>query len=416
MPLNAGMALVTPRSWRTVQWMSSQDIGLNTLRRLGDRLLGAAAVGDVAVVDAETLAQDQIAEDVAAGRLDANAALSTRVSDGYRSGVVRALAALGAVGGIDDLGDIPDMVRVAPGEVDCDDDGWKPVIDAVAGIDNATDAGVDLLAAHRVLAATMPGYRELVADVTELWTGLAAAHDRGWLDVSQQVTRSRLTVFCVLRPDRPGGFDAEVTNRQRRVATELRELARWFSDNGRCVHEGFGEHFGVAALPAGACAVPNVRCSWHWSDGPTALSDATPAPELHRAFFTPRPNSSAATAAGRANFERRLQRHITDLLWHEYRGLTASMLRRVLHGEDSWYSPKAKRRKRLWPGLLYHRLRGAMIGVRPAAVDAALAALAADGTVVDVGNNIWRYAGHVRSDAERAAREAAKATAGAGAS
>lgn len=411
MPLNAAMALVTPRSWRTVQWMSNQDIGVNTLRRLGDRLLSAAAVGDVAAVDAETIAQAQITEDIDAGRLNKDAEMSARVADGYRSGVVRALAALGAVGGVEDLGDIPDIVRVAPGEVVCDDDGWAPVMDAITAIEGATENGVDLLTAHRSFTDTIDSYRELVADVTELWTGLAAAHDRGWLDVSQQVTRSRLTVFCVLRPDRPGGFDAEVTNRQRRVTTELRELARWFGDNSRCAHEGFAEHFGVEDLPAGACAVPSVRCSWHWSDGTTALADPTPAPQLHRAFFTPRPNASAATATGRANFERRLQRHITDLLWHEYRGLTASMLRRVLHGEDSWYSPKAKRRKRLWPGLLYHRLRGAMIGVRPAAIDAALAQLAGDGVVVDLGNGIWRYAAHVAADTDRVAREAAKAAA-----
>ncbi|HVM26574.1 MAG TPA: DEAD/DEAH box helicase [Mycobacteriales bacterium] len=408
-PLNAAMALVTPRSWRTVEWMATQDLGVNTLRRLAGRLLAAAPVGERAAVDAEAVAQDQVAEDVAAGRLPRNAALSARVGDGYRAGVVRALAALGAVGAVADLGDIPDRVRVADGEVGCDDDGWAPVLAAVAAVDGATDDGVDLLAVHDRLRLTLPDYDDLVGDVTGLWTGLAAAHDHGWLDVSQQVTRNRLTVFEVLRADRPGGFDQEVTARTRRVRAELRELARWFDDSARCAHLGFADHFGVDALPDGACATPAVRCSSHWADAATLMTDPTPPSALHQAFFTARPNASAATAAGRANFERRLRRHITELLWHEYRGLTASMLRRVLHGEDSWYSPRLRRRRRLWPQLLYHRLRGAMIGVRQQAVDAALTHLAAEGIVVDVGDGRWRYAEHVAADAARAARLVATA-------
>jgi hypothetical protein len=72
-----------------------------------------------------------------------------------------------------------------------------------------------------------------------------------------------------------------------------------------------------------------------------SVADDSPTPDVFTAFYPARPVPSAATAEGRANFERRLRRHISDLLWQEYRGLTAVMMRRVLHGEDSWFSQQA---------------------------------------------------------------------------
>ena len=76
-PLNAAMALVTPRSWRTLTWMASQGLPLNTLRGFANRLLGAALPGETAAVDVQTIAADQIDEDVVAGRLSENAAFSS---------------------------------------------------------------------------------------------------------------------------------------------------------------------------------------------------------------------------------------------------------------------------------------------------------------------------------------------------
>jgi RecQ family ATP-dependent DNA helicase len=368
-PVNAAMALVTPKAWRTVTWMASQDLALATLRGFADRLLAAGAVGEITAGDADDVAAAQIADEVAAGRLSAGAVYSARVADAYRGGVVRALAALTVTGGVEDLGDVPDRVRITAGEVACDDDAWAAVLAELVAWDDAAGGGVPLLDAHEHLAGTVAGYGEVAADAAELWTGLAAAHDRGWVDVSQQVARARLAVLRVLTAARPGGFDAEVTNRQRRVAVELAELRRWLDADG-CVHEGFAAHFGVPALPAGACATANVRCSDHWNDAEVLAADPTPRPALHQAFFTPRPQPVAATADGRANFERRVRHHLTELLWSQYKGLTAPMLRRVLHGDDSYFSTRSGRRRRLWPSLLYHSLRGTMPGVRQRSVDA----------------------------------------------
>ncbi len=410
-PTNAAMALVTRRSWRTVTWMATQDIGVVTLHRLAERLLGAAGPGEVVCVDAETVAIEQMLEDVAAGLLAEGALRSARVTETYASAVVRALAALGATGALDDLGDVPDRVRVSTGEVACDEDVWSDIVARLVADADAAVTGVELEALHAELAGPggVAGYDQVAGDVTELWNGLAVAYDRGWLDVSQQVTRTRLSVYRPAADAPPDGFDAAVSARNSRVATELAELRRWFDDTARCAHEGFAEHFGTEA-PPGGCATAAVRCSWHWSDVDTLAADPTAEPALYQAFMTPRPQPVAATAAGRASFERRLRRHLVALLWHEYRGLTALMLRRVLHGEDSWYSPRLGRRRRLWPSLLHHRLRGAMIGVRQAAVDAALAGLAADGVVVDVGGR-WRLVEHIESEAARAARAAGHAAA-----
>jgi RecQ family ATP-dependent DNA helicase len=411
-PLNAGMALVTQRAWRTVTWMASQGLGINTIRGLGDLFLAAAPAGSCCAVDPFDLAQTQIAADIDAGRLPEKAQFSARVGDEYRSGAMRALAALGATGGIEDLGDIPDRVRLTPGEVECDDLLWTQVLERALEDPGAAEAGIDLAALHAGLCrlneeGNVEGYVEACPSVADLWTGIAAAHDWGWVDASQQVTKSRLVVFRVLTGGRPGRFDHEVTARSVRVAAELARLRAWFDDDRHCAHDGFAQAFGVGALPAGACATANVRCSKHWNDPDSIVDDTTPTPALYRAFFTPRPVPSAATAEGRANFERRLRHHIGDLLWQEYRGLTAMMLRRVLHGEDSWFSPVTRRRRRMWPGLLYHRARGAMPGVRMRAVEDALAHMEADGKVVRVREDRWRWAEHVAQEAARAAREAA---------
>ena len=108
-----------------------QDIGINTLRRLADRLLGAAATGEVAALDPEAVAAEQLVEDVAAGRIGEGALRSAQVAGEYSSAAVRALAALGLVGGVEDLGDVPDRVRVSRGEVICDDEVWARVIDRI---------------------------------------------------------------------------------------------------------------------------------------------------------------------------------------------------------------------------------------------------------------------------------------------
>jgi hypothetical protein len=297
-------------------------------------------------------------------------------------------------------------VRLVPGELTCDDPLWQRII--AAGLTAAGAKGeVELLPLHRALHGDAE-YDAACETPADLWTGLAAAHDWGWLDVSQQVTRSRLSVVQVLRADRPAGLDRELTARSHRVRRELDRLRDWFDDS-RCAHVGFAEAFGAEVLPEGTCVSPEVRCSTHWGDAEAAAESSEPA--LFKAFFTPRPVASATTAEGRANFERRLRRHILELLWLQIRGLRSSMLRRVLHGEDAWFDPTVGRWRRLWPSLLYHRSRGAMRGVRLRAVETALAQLEQAGQVMHTDDDRWRLAAHVHAEEKRAARLARQAAA-----
>lgn len=430
-PLNATMALLTRRAWRTLTWMVSRDLPRATLRGIADQLLGAAAPGQCGVVDPSDIAAAQIDADVEARRLPADAVFSSRTRDEYDQAVPRVLATLSALDALEDLGDVPDRVRVTPGEVPCDEVLWSQVIEvalahAAAPATDPDDpddecgairrpgvGDVELVTLHRTLAEG-PGaasYLEACPTPAELWVGLAAAHDFGWADVSQQSTRTRLSVFRVLQATRPLAFDREIMARARRVSDELLALRRWFDDTA-CAHAGFGTAFGIAALPPGTCATADVRCSAHWGDADLVAAGA-PAPDLYKAFFTPRPKASATTAEGRAAFERRLRKHLSELLWLHVRGLKAPMMRRVLHGEDAWYTAGAKRWRRLWPSLLHHRSRGAMRGVRLRAVVGALNQLVDAGQVVALDDGRYRWREHVVAEVERADREGRRAGAAA---
>ncbi len=428
-PLNATMALLTRRAWRTLTWMASRDLPRATLRGIADRLLAAAGSKHCAAVDPSEIAAAQLATDVEARRLPADAVFSSQERDEYDQAVPRVLATLSALDTLEDLGDIPDRVRVTPGEVPCDEALWSQVLEAALALaatpapepDDPNDGrgavphtapgvgDVELLTLHQTLAEgrDAASYLEACPTPAELWVGLAAAHDYGWADVSQQSTRTRLSVFRVLEASRPLAFDHEIMARARRVSDELLALRRWFDDTA-CAHAGFATAFGIAALPPGTCATAEVRCSSHWGDADIVAAGA-PAPDLYKAFFTPRPKASAATAEGRAAFERRLRKHLSELLWLHVRGLKAPMLRRVLHGEDAWYDAGAKRWRRLWPSLLHHRSRGAMRGVRLRAVVAALDQLIDAGQVVALDDGRYRWREHVVAEEERAAREARRA-------
>lgn len=398
-PTNAAMALVTPRAWRTLTWMARQGIPERSLLELASRLLDAAPVGSCAAVDPGELAVAQLEEELATSRGPRDARRTAQLRDELETGVTRVIAALAAVGGVVDLGDVPDRVRIKAGEVRCDDVLWQEILAGALAMSDGGD--VELLALHRGLTA-MPDYVEAIPTVADLWTGLAAAHDYGWLDVSQQSTRSRLVVYEVVRATPPTGLVDELRAHGDRVNVELERLRTWFDDS-RCAHDGIAEAFGVAELPAGTCASPAVRCSAHWNVAHGSGS-VDPAPALFEALFTPDPRASASTAEGRAAFERSLRRHLGDLLWMHPRGLHQNTLWRVLHGEDWWFDARRGQWRRLWPSLLYHRARGSMRGVRPIAIQRALERMVDAGDVVATGDGFFRWAPYVAEETERAAR------------
>lgn len=90
-------------------------------------------------------------------------------------------------------------------------------------------------------------------------------------------------------------------------------------------------------------------------------------------------------------YQTAMDQYVRALLWDNYRGLTAGMIHRVLRGDETYVSHKDGRRRLLWPGLLYHRLRGIDPGVRLEHVAAALTRLADRGVIdSDSVGRIWR--------------------------
>jgi hypothetical protein len=156
-------------------------------------------------------------------------------------------------------------------------------------------------------------------------------------------------------------------------------------------------------LPEGTCSTPACRCSTCWAGS----ADTVPAPALLTALNTPRPRPSAHRDG--APYREAVERYVRSLLWDNYRGLTTGMLHRVLRGDETYLSARTGRRRPLWPGLLYHRLRGVDPGITIVHVHEAIARLAARNEVVTADDRVWRLRRHVERDAVRAARAVAAA-------
>lgn len=407
-PTCAAMALYTPRAMRTVQWMVTQDVDFSVLQHFAGRLLGLCAPGHVETFDAAEFADDWLQAAFDAGDIDQPARMSAREATTYTGACMRAFAALVAVGAIDDLGDVPDVIKVTAGDVVPDDPVWEAVRLEISAMPPAAQAAVKLTVLDAHFRDRVDGFAALCPTVADTWAGLVGSFDEGWLDVSQQPTRNRLTVVMPRISTVPGTFGGEVTAKQARVVGELTQLRAWWADTA-CAHHGFADYFDVVdGVPPGSCATPPVLCSTCWSDAAKSASEERPA--LLKAFLTPNPQPISATAAGRAAMQRRLDDHVVDLLWQNFRGLSASMMTRVLRGEDRYLHHASGQMRTLWPSLLYHRSRGALPSVRVQEVSLSLDRLVANGMVVNVSPNEyprWRLVEHVEAEREQAERAAA---------
>ncbi|MEV0901462.1 DEAD/DEAH box helicase [Actinoplanes sp. NPDC049802] len=405
-----GLALGTGRGLRTVAWMAAQGLGPVTLRAIGQAVLAAGR--RTGVLDPDHVTDDCIAADLAAGRLSRDDARKTATVSQYRSVVIRALAVLADAGVVDDGGDFPATVILTPIEepAEVGEHTLAATAAAIIALAAASPGRHRITELHRRLGDAVPGYRLLADDPAQTWAVLAALHDLGVTDVSQAGNNRTLVA---VRPRHAGGplpedFLLTMTgNRARRLA-DLRELRDWY-DSTACANEGFAGYFAVSAtveLPEGTCTTTACRCSSCWA----ASTIAEPQPALLTAFNTPRPRPSARRDA--EPYRQALQRYVRALLWDNYRGLTATMIHRVLRGDETYLSAATGRRRPLWPGLLYHRLRGVDPGIRLHHVEQSLQALTEQGNVVADGR-VWRLRRHADRDATRAAAHQA-ASPGAG--
>lgn len=425
---NVGLALVTPRALRMVRFMTCNDLSASLLRRMA-----AAVLAHQDVLNPARVADELIAADLAVGSLSAADAQSVRIADGYRAGVVRALATLSELGAVEDLGDFPSLCAVKPGEIvrmpQADGEPAEPALaNDEAELQSAQDAVVeavlklparrerreqlvlrrlDVVRLDEHLARSVPLYRRLAADPAGTWHLLAELHDQGLLDVSAAPSRGFVTGIRVLTRDIPAGYDDAVSGKVERARSELSLLSEFFRDERTCANQRFAQYFGVEELPSECCKHDWNRCDACWNR--QAASIGRRRPDSAAALDTP----AAKLNARRADTELRLRRlddRVGRLVWEVYSGVHHADVYRALRGEDSRFVVSTRRRIPLRSGLLSSRYFGADPSVRLREVEDSLARLAARGTVVRAGF-LWRHVSHLQR--ERKARDRAQgATAG----
>lgn len=421
-PANVGLALLTSRGLRTVAFMTGSDLEPALLERMGRSVLECRSVLDpVAVADV------LIGEDLAAGRLSLDEARKPRTADSYRAGVVRAFTGLAGLGVVTDLGDFPPLCVVKPGELlgaasatgvdrpgtDVDSIVENHVVTAVLALPvRPSTAGtlrrnrLDVARLDEHLAVAVPQYRTVADDVAGTWQLLADLHDRGLLDVSAAPSRRLVTGIAVNSTALPRGFSSVVSGKIARATEEIRLLRDFFTDVTTCANRKFANYFGVAELPAGCCSTAANRCSACWNTSMWPLGDSKPAVAV--ALETPRPRPAGARIDA-AHRRQRLDEQVFRLVWEVFHGVHARDVLRALRGEDTYYSPRTRRRMRLRTGLVNSRYFGANPAVRLVDVEDSLTRLQAAGRVVPGGSR-WREAGHLRRENTRFARTATTAT------
>jgi Rad3-related DNA helicase len=424
-PANVGLALLTGQSLRMVRFMTGVDLPAGLLVRMGNAVLQCRST-----LNPARIADVLIGEDVATGRLSIDAAGKSRTSEEYTSGIVRAFAALADMGAVDDLGDFPPLATVRPGELlsrSAPGTGEAipgstmeileaGVVTATLALPNRTTDGslhrtvLDVTGLHRHLLANVPGYNALAAesDAAGTWQVLADLHDRGLLDVSAAPSRRMVTGLYVRAKVLPAGFVAAVSGKAARAAQEIKLLHDFFNDTMTCANRKLADYFGVPDLPDGCCSHAGNRCSACWASGDWPAGQVQP--KVAIALETPKPRP-AGTRVDAASARRRLDERIYRLVWDIYAGVHILDLFRALRGEDSYYSPQTKKRRRLRTALVNSRYFGANPSIRLGEVEAALRRLQVEGKI-DVVGPVWRECSHIRRDASKSAGIAASTRAG----
>jgi ATP-dependent DNA helicase RecQ len=394
--------------------MTSQDLPASLFDSIAEAILALGPSPDrceYVVADPNELAGARLAADHNAGRVTAAQSRSARVLDEYRLAVTRVIATLSDLRALTDLGDYPDRVRVLRGEISPPEGQIDDVVTATLALGARRLRAVEVDKLHAELLSRVRGFEELSEDPGATWALIVDLHALGYLDVSQAPMRTMLTGL-MLNPREPGTdaravpaeFRLRISGKAARASREVLELRRWYEDGSHCANEGLASYFRAEVLPEDTCAHSNCRCSTCWSDASVA-SNGEQLPRLLRALRTQNPRPASSTREGRLIAERTLDGHVQALLWDNQRGLFASMLRRVLRGEDSYFDARRQRRVPLWPELLYSRHRGASPGVRDQDVAASLARLATRGVAADVGEGKWRLQAHIDAEARRAASQ-----------
>jgi RecQ family ATP-dependent DNA helicase len=393
---NVGIALATGRGFRTVEFLT-RDLPPAVLEAAGRQVLGCLG----GVLNASAAGDRLIAAELAAGRISVDIANRDATRDRYRTAVVRALAALADAGAVDDLGDLPETLRLTPGETPLPT-GLEP--DAVFAREARAWVDADPLRSQR--ASVLELHAALTAagaatadDPPATWAQLVELHHAGVLDVSAAPSRAWLTGVRVRSRTLPTDYTDAVGARARRAGAELAALRAWYADTATCANQGVADYLAAVppgTMPAGTCSTAACRCSSCWGRDGTGISPSLLDAVMHLA---PRPASGADDRLRRA----RLDQAIDRLLYDNPVGLGPPMIRRCLRGEETYFHVATRQRRPLRPALLYHRLFGSRPGLREDAVRDSLTRLEAAGLIVADGSR-WRSAARVEAAVAAAAR------------
>jgi ATP-dependent DNA helicase RecQ len=393
-PANVGVALGYAQGLRTVEFLT-RDASAETLNMAALSILASDGV-----IDPGAVANGLISSLVSAGHLSRERAHQEATMDEHRGIVIRALATLADLDAIEDLGDFPRTIRVTRGEVvPADDDDFARAIVRFVDADAGRARQLDLL--ELMNHQEVRGCAE-ATDPATMWASLLELHHDGVFDVSQAPNRAILTAVRVLDTRLPTAFAERISSRSRLAAQELAALRFWFEDKGRCANQGLADYFAEnppGAVPLGTCSTPACRCLTCTASKPSSVR----LPILEAVLHPPR-RVASATEHGRR--EKRLDDAVQKLLWDMPSGLGISWIRLCLRGSETYYDKADDRRRPLPSSLAYHRLFGAMPGVRDGAISASLTRLVSRGAAIAVGNR-WRHSRYVAAEAPAQARRVA---------
>jgi len=173
-----------------------------------------------------------------------------------------------------------------------------------------------------------------------------------------------------------------VTGKAARAAREIRLLRDFFTDTATCakpqVRRLLRRSRGAArVLFDGGEPLLGALGRPTWPAGETKSPVAV-------ALETPRPRL-AGTRTDAAHRQRRLDEQVFALVWEVFPGVYARDVLLALRAEDTYFSPRTRRRVPLRAGLVNSRYFGANPAVRLADVEDSLARLCTEGRVMLAG-------------------------------
>jgi superfamily II DNA helicase RecQ len=429
------LALATSRSLDTAQWLAQLDLPTSQLEFFGRVALGAARRG---ALDAAGTVDRLLEAEVAAGRMTPAQSREPRMRDAWKTGLIRAVAALADLGAVQDHGDLPERVALTDGTRKAVEPLHAAVRDVVldlpvrgAAVASSSVKLSDLHALLRADGGSEQMYREQVQHPAQLWLLLCDMHDASVLDVSQRPNARMLTGLSLLAelPTQPTGagvtgrsdtsgqtgadstialpsdYTARVSGKQARAAIEAQHLRAFFAVGNRCLNELLADYFDVP-LPEQCCSNELNLCSV------CRVRPAGPGPAADgpvRALLSPRLRPAGFDPVVRAA---RVDDTIIALLRGVFNGATGLQIRLTLRGETRVWVPRQNQYAQLAPGLRDAPQRGHLPDLTDREVTDSLARLHAANRIVPEGS-FWRTAANASRGPRRvrARRGPAAATA-----